>query len=348
MVTMCAQRPHGGANPAAIAVIMPVYNGSAFLARSLAPLTAMLARGEVAELIVVDDGSTDDSMLLARAAGATVMTSGGRLGPGAARNVGARAAGAAILWFVDADVVVHAQAAERIGAVFGGAGGAPLAALFGSYDDEPAAPGFFSQYKNLAHHHQHQRSGGASSSFWAGCGAVRSAAFAAVGGFDGARYPQPSIEDIDMGARMAALGMPVVLDPAILCTHLKVWRLKELLATDILRRALPWSRLILARGTLRDELNVRHSERWRALLAALFLSALAAPLLAPPLPALLCAALLGGAAIGANHRLFSLFRRRHGSRFALLAMAFHQLVYVYSGAVFAFCWVEWRLGRRPR
>ena len=72
----------------------------------------MRRKGEVAEIIVVDDGSTDASAAIAADAGVTVLESGGRLGPGGARNVGAAAAAGKILWFVDADVVVHANAAR--------------------------------------------------------------------------------------------------------------------------------------------------------------------------------------------------------------------------------------------
>ena len=41
-----------------------------------------------------------------------------------------------------------------------------LAALFGSYDDEPAAEDFFSQYKNLLQHYIHQRSSARATTFW--------------------------------------------------------------------------------------------------------------------------------------------------------------------------------------
>jgi len=95
-------------SPAALAVtvVMPVYNGSTTLRQSLEPLLAMRRRGEIAQIIVVDDGSTDASAAIAAAAAVTVLESGGRLGPGGARNVGAAAAAGDVLWFVDADVVV--------------------------------------------------------------------------------------------------------------------------------------------------------------------------------------------------------------------------------------------------
>jgi hypothetical protein len=48
-----------------ISIIMPVYNGEAFIVESLPPLIEMQKRGEVREVIVVDDSSTDDSPRLA-------------------------------------------------------------------------------------------------------------------------------------------------------------------------------------------------------------------------------------------------------------------------------------------
>ena len=80
----------GASAEAAISVIMPVYNGAAVLPMSLPPLIAMQRAGEIAEIIVVDDGSTDETVSVASALGVRSMPSGGRLGPGGARNAAAR------------------------------------------------------------------------------------------------------------------------------------------------------------------------------------------------------------------------------------------------------------------
>ena len=47
-----------------------------------------------------------------------------------------------------------------------------LAAVFGSYDDDPVEPNFLSQYKNLLHHYTHQNSGREASTFCGGYGAI--------------------------------------------------------------------------------------------------------------------------------------------------------------------------------
>ena len=319
----------------AISAIIPVYNGAATLDRCLAPLLRMQRDAEIAEIIVVDDGSTDNTMAIAAGLGARVLCSGGRLGPAAARNVAAPGAQGEVLWFVDADVVVHDNAARVIADALQHTG---AAAVFGTYDDRPAATNFLSQYKNLVHHHYHSESEGEAETFWAGCGAIRKSAFVAAGGFDAARYPKPSIEDIELGGRLRQRDLRIRLAPALQATHLKVWRLLDLVHTEVFRRAIPWSRLIHSRAGRSATLNVSRAERLRALLAICFLtsSALAAAALAPYwLPV---AILVGAAA--ANWKLIELFRRRRGWTFAIGGILFHQFYYIYGSAAFGWCWIE--------
>lgn len=324
-----------------ISVIMPVYNAAAYLPRALPPLIQMMRRGEVLEVIAVDDTSSDDSAAIATKLGAAVIPSGGRLGPAGARNVAAARATGDILWFVDSDVVVRDGGAARIRQAFEEP---EVVAVFGSYDDSPDAPNFGSQYKNLLHHHHHQIGKRDASTFWAGCGAVLRSTYLAVGGFDAQRYRFPSIEDIELGYRMGDTGGKIRLDPALLSTHLKIWSVPELVRVDILRRAVPWARLMLNRSSLTDDLNVGMVERLRAALAGLallmFLTTAAGltPLWTP-----LAAVVM---VLAANYGLFRTFRSVRGTGFALAAVLFHQLYYLYSSAAFAWCWFEARLAHR--
>lgn len=83
-----------------ISVIIPARNEAATLPACLAGLRAVLP---AAEIIVVDDGSEDATAVLARAAGAKVISHPYSKGNGAAVKTGARAAGGEILVFMDAD-----------------------------------------------------------------------------------------------------------------------------------------------------------------------------------------------------------------------------------------------------
>lgn len=326
--------------PSTISVIMPVYNGRAFIARSLPPLLDMLRQGELVEVIVVDDTSTDDTAAVAASMGARVMPSGGRLGPGGARNQAAPQARGDILWFVDADVVVHNDAARELQRAFAEPG---VSAAFGSYDDQPPAKNFLSQYKNLVHHFYHHRGRSEASTFWAGCGGVRKEAFLAIGGFDVVRYTRPSIEDIELGYRLRAAGGRILLWPALQGTHLKEWRLFNLIHTEVFCRAIPWSRLMLSQTGLVNDLNVGTAERLRAVAAGVFFAGSAASL-HPAVPVWVVLALLGAVAL-ANGGLLRLFYCRKGLLFAVGGLLFHQVYYLYSSAAFAWCWLEHRINR---
>lgn len=82
------------------AVVIPVHNGGALLADCLAGVLPQ-ARAVGAEVVVVDDGSTDATAAIADEAGARVAAVSPRGGPYHARNVGWRSSSAATIAFTD-------------------------------------------------------------------------------------------------------------------------------------------------------------------------------------------------------------------------------------------------------
>lgn len=326
-----------------ISVIMPAYNAAHYLELSLPPLIAMRERGELEEVFVVDDCSPDPSnAAAAERLGATVIRMPKNGGPGAARNHAATLARGDILWLVDADVVAHETGAAVLKREFADD---RVGAVFGSYDRDPPAENFASQYKNLVHRYYHQRGREDSETFWSGCGAVRRSVYLELGGFDGARYGRPSIEDIEFGHRMRQAGWLIRLAHDLLGTHLKRWTLAEVVRTDIFQRAVPWSHLILSGRGMSDDLNVSGAERIKALVAGLWwLSVFAA--LAPPLWPWAPAAffLLTGLVIYSNRDLLGFFKGNRGVAFAMKAAAYHQFYYVYSAATFSICALVYHLG----
>jgi GT2 family glycosyltransferase len=246
-------------------------------------------------------------------------------GPARARNLGAARARGELLCFVDADVEVHADAFVRLRAAFAGAPG--LVAAFGAYDDTPAAPGVVSGFRNLLHHHVHVAGAGPAQTFWAGLGAVRRDAFAAAGGFDAARFPRSSVEDIDLGMRLAGAGARIVLDPSIQGTHLKAWTLPSMLRTDFARRGVPWVVLLLEAGPDASRAGLNLGWRHRVSAAA-SVAAAGAALARRPLAALSALAVLAWL----NRGLYALLARRRGVGAAGLGVGLHVLHHLAGAA----------------
>ena len=321
-----------------ISVVMPAYNAAHLLRDVLEPPMGMLARGEVCEVIVVDDQSSDATAEVASAMGARVLTTPMNGGPGAARNLAAQQAVGDILWFVDSDVIAWPDGAAKVRAAMSEDG---VAAVFGSYDESPAGTPWFSRYKNLMHRFYHQTARRDAETFWAGCGAVRKDVFRQIGGFDTDTYKVPSIEDIELGYRIRRSGGRIVLDPTLLGKHLKVWTPKNAIHTDIFRRALPWSRLMIAREGVANDLNTSHGEKLKAGVAGLFLlSILALPLWPALWPMTLG---LAGLALALNAGFAAFLYRNGGFWFAARALIYHQFYYVYSAGAFAWCLFEYHI-----
>ncbi len=237
-------------------------------------------------------------------------------GPASARNEGARRAGGDVLVFVDADVLPHPDAFARIRRAL--ASDPALAAVFGSYDDDPWAGDVVSSFRNLLHHHVHQQGAGPATTFWAGLGAVRRDAFEAVGGFDEERYPTPSVEDIDLGLRLTARGFPVLPDPDLQGRHLKRWTLPSMVATDLWQRGIPWVALTLRHRHGWRALNLGWRHRASALLAVAALAGAAGRR-----PALAGGAL--AAFLALNAPFYALLLRRRGPTATGAGIALHLL-----------------------
>jgi CelD/BcsL family acetyltransferase involved in cellulose biosynthesis len=294
-----------------ISAIVPATDHPPTLERCLA---AIRAADEPPEELIVVDGEAGP-------------------GPSAARNAGAARASGDVLVFVDADVLPHADSFRRIREAFGADPG--LTALFGAYDDAPEASGVVSVFRNLLHHHVHSSSPGSATTFWAGLGAIRRDAFTKAGGFDDERYQVASIEDIDLGLRVAASGGRIRLEPSIQATHLKVWSLMGMTRIDYANRGVPWMELLLRRraevdlwsasgrpvraalpATAWTALNLG----WRHRLSALAVAVgVGATVLRRPRPGLGAFAAL----LLLNRRFYALLARKHGPARAAAGVGLH-------------------------
>ena len=304
-------------SPNLLSVVIPATDAPSSLPHCLAALTRC---DEPHEVMVVRDA--------------------GLGGPAAARNAGVARTSGEIVVFVDADVEVHPDALRRLRAALDADPG--LDAVFGAYDDRPAASATVSRFRNLLHHHVHTSSPGRATTFWAGLGAIRREAFDAVGGFDARRYPRPSIEDVELGMRLHAAGRRIAIEPAARGTHLKRWTLRSMLRTDLVARGAPWVALRLERGGAGGgELNLA----WRHRLAA---GAAVVAVAGAASGRGRVAALGLVAMVAPNAGFYALLARLGGPRLALAGVPLHLVHHLTAAASVPAGLVFWaRRGRRP-
>jgi GT2 family glycosyltransferase len=341
-------------NAARVSVIVPVHNNPrdlpvclhALKAAAGMILTDVIDRIEhrfykwvEAEIIVVDDASTDDTPTVAAESGVRVLQLTKKSGPGAARNYGVAHSFGEIVFFVDSDIAVAADAIRRVMQIFDNR--PEVAAVFGSYDNRPRAKGLVSQYRNLLHHFVHQNGNPDASTFWGGCGAVRRSVFEAVGGFDEEFRPVCSVDDIELGYRIIRSGHRIFLDKELQGTHLKRWTFRSVILADITHRAIPWSRLIIENHNAPKDLNLKITQRISVLLVILacvflLLGLVHVKFVAFAAPALLTVGIL-------NRDLYAFFYRQRGLFFAGACVPLHLLYYVYSSLSYLFVWATFQI-----
>jgi hypothetical protein len=317
-----------------VSVIVPGRDCVATLGASLAALRAQVWPS--LEIVYADNGSTDGSAELGARGADRVVAVAGPPSAGAARNAGAATANGEVLVFIDADVVAPPGTVAALVNVLTADPG--LAAAFGSYDAAPAHPSLVSRFRNLLHHHVHQQSPAEAETFWAGCGAVRRAAFERTGGFD----PRSRIEDVELGRRMRAAGLRIRLERTIQVKHLKRWTLAGMVRTDVLRRGIPWCLLLLEGGGRPRELGMLNLTGGAFASAALAWGAAAAAVAAP---AWALAALAGAVAL--NLPFYRFLGRLHGPGFALACVPLHLLHHLCNGVSAGAALAYW-LGKRKR
>ncbi|MDO9551129.1 glycosyltransferase family 2 protein [Rhodonellum sp.] len=187
-------------------------------------------------------------------------------GPAACRNHGAKLSSAAFLCFLDSDVLVQENtflfALTKVKA-------SGEAGLIGSYDAYPSSSHVISKFRNLFHHYHHQRNHLKSGVFWGAFGIVRKSAFEEVGGFDQS-FSTPSVEDIELGIRLAQKNHVVRIHSDLQVKHLKNWTFFNWMKTDIFLRAKPWTKLMHAHREQADNhLNTSTVEKISALLTTI-------------------------------------------------------------------------------
>lgn len=312
--------PAGGAcetSPARplVSVIIPAFNAEETLAECLSRALASRRRG--VEVLVVDDGSTDRTREIAARFDVRLLTTGGRVGPASARNLGAEAAAGEILFFIDADAMLGPDSIDRL---IGRFSAGDVDAVCGVQSAEIRHRNLASLYKNLWIRWTYLRRTGDVPLFYTTAAAIRSSAFRRAGGFD-AGYTTPSLEDTAFGQQLARRGFRVRVQPDLEVEHAKRYSLSGLLLTDV-RRAAALVRLKLRH---RGELGRNNSSVPSAYIASIPLAGLATASLPAAAafgqPSIAAAGLgLAATVVWLNRAFLSTIRVHGGRRRALAAV----------------------------
>jgi hypothetical protein len=251
------------------------------------------------------------------------MSNDRQCGAAYARNVGASVAAGDILFFADADVVLNPDAISRAAECLSSG---RAEAVFGSYIAETRVPQFTARFKNYQHHFHHQRGSDHPVSFWSGCGAITRQAFTSLEGFD---VSLEFCEDIEFGHALVDAGYRVRLLKEMQAEHLKSYGLGRLIRSELLGRAIPWTRLLRSGRSRMGTLNTNVNGVLSVTLTGLVLSLAALspfnPLLGwPALASLLLLAAL-------NAEFLGFLARRRGVVFMLASTPFLFLHFVICG-----------------
>jgi chondroitin 4-sulfotransferase 11 len=322
-----------------ISVIVPAYNAETSLDGCLAAIQESIFRDF--EVIVVDDGSKDATVIIAEQYPCRLIRLEKNKGLSHARNTGVRYARNEILVFIDADVVVEKDTLSIIHHFF--ETHPEAAAVVGILNQKCPYHNFFSQYKNLYMNFIFRKISHSITFLYGSIHAVRKIDFLPYD--ESLAYA----EDTELGQRLTKAGKKIFLAKNLKVTHLKAHSFLSLLKNDF-RIPFYWVHLFFkysnpagllkkkrfahARASQISSIVTASSILWVTVLCALFHQVV--------LPVLGCLLLLFAAL---NADFFSFLSQIKGTRFAARAFLFtllDQIVMasgITAGTIHHF-WVE--------
>ena len=218
-------------------VIIPARNAERYIERCLN--SVFEAAVQNMQVVLVNDGSTDATVRIARKFPCEILEVSDRMGPYRARNLGFDSSAGEIVFFFDADQVMDGRYIETAMCSFKDPG---IDCVHGIFHWSVPGCGVVETYKNFCHHHRHIRlSERPEHLFSAGLTAIRRTTFNLAGYFE-----QHPIADIKYGYRLKQIGIKIHYEPEMVARHLKEYSVIGLLYGDIMHRAIPWSELVLA------------------------------------------------------------------------------------------------------
>jgi GT2 family glycosyltransferase len=204
---VCASDQAKRTVPPSLSVVIPVLNGERFIGRCLEHLRRELRKGD--EIVVVDNGSRDRTLEIARAAADIKVLVVPRATIAGVRNRGAAVATNDVLAFLDADCLVQPGWRASIERILSD----PGVSATGSYCDVPEAASWIERaWWSSRPKHEHRASFLISGNF-----VIRKKVFDRIGGFDETLITD---EDTDISERLVSTGAVLIEAPSVRVIHL--------------------------------------------------------------------------------------------------------------------------------
>lgn len=212
-----------------LSVVIPTKDRAEALVRTLDALEAQETGDARLEVVVVDNGSSDETLRLLRAreggAGVPVrLIERPEGGPAAARNAGVAAASGEVLLFLGDDTEPGDGGLLRAHLDLHAARPQPTYGVLGRITWTPRAPvtPFMRWLENGGpQFHYGDLDPGpvdAASYFYSSHASLKRSLFERVGGFD-ERFPTAAVEDTELGVRLAEAGLELDYHPELLVLH---------------------------------------------------------------------------------------------------------------------------------
>lgn len=304
-----------------VSVIIPNHDGSTTLGPCLA--AALASRYPRFEVIVVDDGSQDDSLEVIRRFPCRLLRLPQRRGAAAARNAGTQLARGEILFFTDADCLLQpdslARACQNLSAL------GPAAAVGGTYTPVPYDKSFFSRFQSAFIHYSETKHASDPDYLATHAFALRAETFRRHHGFDAS--VRPILEDVEISHRLRRAGCRLVLDPTLQVRHIFNFSCTHSLR-NAFTKARYWTRYSLANHDLLVDSGTA-SHELKTNVAAHFASALLllAGLLTGQGALLGILALVQAINLWFNRGLVAAFHATGGFGFTAAALLYYSLLY---------------------
>ncbi len=304
-----------------VSVIIPNRNSAVTIGKCLA--AAQASHHGNFEIIVVDDGSEDNSIEVIERYPCKLVRLAQHGGAAKARNAGASHSRGRILFFTDADCLLQPDTLALAAGTLALEGSNAI--IGGTYTPAPHDRRFCSRFQSIFINHLETRRAPAADYIATHALAMDAAVFRRNGGF--AEDVRPILEDVEFSHRLRRAGCRLVMNPAIQVQHIFNYSLMRSLH-NAFTKSLYWTGYAIGnRDLLADSGTASVGLKVNVFVFAGNTGLLSGFVLTGKLTLLALAALALAVNLFVNRGLLLAYHRAEGLGFAFMATLYYLLLY---------------------